>query len=125
MWPDVEALIMDLIGARFGDPTHVGNTAPADLQTRLPYARVLALGGTDDWVTDTAAIDVDVFAANRSQSMRLAMQCRADLLGSVHTIPTGLLDHCYTRVRPRRLPWPDERIVLIGATYDVTTRRTT
>lgn len=122
MWPDIEKMIMDLIAPRFGGMSHVGNVTPDLLQSQLPFARVLAIGGDDDWLTETAAVDLDVFAANRNEAWRLAQQCRDDLLVT-NVIGTDTLDHARTRVRPRRLPWPDERIILIGATYDLTTRR--
>lgn len=78
-FPDTEAITCRRLAGLVGGLTHVGLATPSDLQSRMPFVRVTRYGGSDDDVTDRAAIDVDVYAPTRSVARRVAEQVR-DLL---------------------------------------------
>jgi len=80
-FPDAEAVTLRRLAPLVGGLSHVGNSTPADLQSRLPFHRVTRVGGADDRLTDFPAVDVDTYAATRSEARRAAEQAR-DLLTS-------------------------------------------
>ena len=59
----------------------VGRAAPADLAGSLPFAVLTRCGGATDCVTDSALIEVRVWAADQKECRALA-HCLADALAA-------------------------------------------
>lgn len=120
-FPDVQRILV----AGLEDLVGVGRAAvqtPDDLETRLPFVRVMRLGGGRTQISDVPSVDVDVFAGSYVAAEALAEQIDAWLCGP----PPGpaLVDHVVCESAPRELPWSDGIAVRRwGATYQVWTRR--
>lgn len=125
-WPDAELAICDLLEpvARTGTETR-----PSLEWTLLPYIRVTRTGGSDDGITDTASISVDVFARDRTQAKATAEQARQVLIGSTTTPPAratahGVIDRVTTITGPAPLPPTDSgNLRMVVASYRVSMRR--
>lgn len=122
-FPDVERALLDLIAPLLGSAEQTGTETPADLQQRLPFGRVTRVGGPDDGISDRAVVDVDVFAATRSQAYDIAESVRQLLLAAPHAVAGVVLDSVGTIVGPRELPWADENVRRWSATYRAVARR--
>lgn len=119
-WPDVEAALVSLLA----DLAAVGTVAPADLATKVPFARVECFGGSDNRITDTSRVDVDVFAATRAEAASLAETIRQRLLDTPHVVAgIGTLDWVDTLTRPNSAPWNDPQVRRVTAAYTITCRR--
>ncbi len=120
-FPDVQRLLVigleQVVGA--------GRTAvetPPDLELRLPFVRVMRIGGIRDRLNDLATVDVDVFAATYTAAQSLAEEVAEFLMGP----PSGIreFDRVDCEIAPRELPWVDDNTVRRwGATYRPVTRR--
>lgn len=120
-FPDVQRLLVVGLEELAGD----GRTAietPEDLESQLPFVRVMRTGGGRDRLHDMPTVDVDVFAATYTAAETLAEQIAEWLIGP----PSGVreFDRVICEVAPRELPWVDDNTVRRwGATYHVVTRR--
>lgn len=95
-----------------------------------PVIRVNRLGGPDDGLTDYPQLEVLCFGADRTDSWRLAEQCRQYVLAARHTeviLPDGLfrvvIDHSLTTTSAEQIPWPDTAQRPVVATYELQMRR--
>jgi hypothetical protein len=125
-FPDVERAVCDLL-AGLGA---TGTETPAGLQSQLPYIRVTRTGGSDDRVTDTATVSVDVFAADATTAKAVAGQARQRLtMGPfLSDVPFGTghgrIDRARTVTGPQMLPASDgDNLRLAVASYSVALRR--
>jgi hypothetical protein len=117
---DIESAVMDLLS----DIGTCGTVTPSNLQTVLPFIRVMRLGGTDDRFTDTARIDIDMFESTRPLVWTLAETVRQRMLSYPHTTNDGTIDFVVTSSAPFEVPWGDPTNVRrFVATYTVATRR--
>jgi hypothetical protein len=112
----------------FGSPSsHVDTVTPADLQLRLPFVRLGALAGSDDRVTDTSLVDIEVFAAKRNHAYRISAIIRQRLTKRFLRIdtPSGLVivDWASTEVKPYALPWDDPDVDRWLGQYSIAARR--
>lgn len=121
-FPDVQRLLVAELEALAGDG-RTGIETPGDLADRLPFVRVLRVGGFSDRLNDRASVDVDVFAATYTAGELLAEQVRQHLVGPPP--PVGALDRVDVEVAPRELPWGDGTVRRWNATYTVIARRRT
>lgn len=119
-FPDVVRL---LVGAMevWTAPDRTGPETPDDLQTRMPYIRVMRAGGSRDRLNDYPTVSVDVFASSYSVAQALSEDIDQWLAGPPPPIPE--LDRVVHDVAPRQLPWGDERVFRFQAQYTVVTRR--
>jgi hypothetical protein len=101
---------------------HAGNRTPSDLEAKVVFARVIKLGGTDDWITDNPTVDVDVFALSRNAARNAAEQIRTSLRPRVR-VGSAIIDSVRTSTSPRELPWSNEKIKRYSATYALGLRR--
>lgn len=123
-WPPsarIVAAVLDGLG------TVVGET-DTDLQTLLAgggrVIRVRRIGGTDDRFTDSARIDVRVYAVDLSLADSTAELARQRLISGPVATLHGVLDRAETEVAPQEIPSPDpEGYRIVSATYRTSVRR--
>lgn len=121
-WPVVEYAVMDLIAPLC---PNVGRKTPADFTGALPFLHVVRFGGTDDRITDVAAISVDTFAADPDDAQQLAERVRQVLLAYPHTTADGVIDRITTTSAPAQAFPANLAVYMWAATYRVTARRPT
>ena len=121
-FPDIEAALLDLL-APLVATGHVGTTTPTDLAGTLPFIRLDVFSGTDDLITDTSRVAVDVFAAKRSDGIPLAEQVRQTIIAYPHVIGSVIIDRAGTLTRPAETPWDGTGVRRWSATYTVSARR--
>lgn len=119
-WPDLEAAVIELLS----DLGTCGVVAPSNLQSELPFIRIVRSGGNDDRITDTAKVDIDVFAAARSDAITLARTVQQRMLSFPHSQTGCVIDRVETSLAPSVVPWTNTLVALATATYTVTARRT-
>lgn len=123
-YPDIEAALVQLLPNAVDDLTADGVT-PADFTGKLPFARVVCHGGSDDGITDTSRVTIDYFAATRAlaQSGSEAVRQYLTQLGGLQ-IGSVVIDQITTDSKPQNIPWNDsnspQRFV---ASYKPTARR--
>lgn len=104
----------------------VVNELPADLEKKLPLVQVqITPGGGDDRVTDTALVDIDVFAGTRTGMWDLARDTRAALLAAAGQHVPGarvVIDSVDTAQRPAPVPYGTPAIRRAVATYALASR---
>lgn len=124
VFPDVERVLMDLFAdlATAASATVV-TVVPANLQQALPVIRVRRLGGADDRWTDRPRVDVEVYGTTRAVAMPLAKTLQARLLSWPRATAHGVLDRADTEVGPQEIPYADQDVHLVTATYRLALRR--
>ncbi|TDC02281.1 hypothetical protein E1091_01140 [Micromonospora fluostatini] len=122
-FPDVQRALVTILEPLAG-AGRAGVETPTDLQAKLPFIRVLRIGGGSDRLSDFAVVDVDVFAASYGAAELLAERVRQLLTGPPLRAGAAVLDRITCDSGPVELPWaPGVR--RFGATYQVTARRYT
>lgn len=122
-FPDVQRALVTLVEQVAG-AGRAGAETPADLQERMPFVRVLRVGGGSDHLSDYAVVDVDVFAGAYTVAEPLAERIRQHLTGPPPRVGPVVLDRITCQSGPAELPWaPGVR--RFGATYLVAARRYT
>jgi hypothetical protein len=122
--PVHRALARLLTAAGLVAPDAIGSETPGDLQARMPYVRIVRVGGGSDLVNDYPQVDIDVFATTSRAGEDLAERIRQFLTLPAPAYTSGvLLDRidCLTAATER--PWADTRVRRYGATYRVVSRR--
>jgi hypothetical protein len=126
VYPDAERALGDLLA----DLGTTGSETPSTLQSDLPYIRLTRTGGSDDLVTDTSTVSVDVFAASADDAKATAEQIRQRLTWGpfISDVPFntahGLIDRARTNVGPFMLaPTDSDNLRLCAASYIVSMRR--
>lgn len=121
-FPDLVKLLVPALEVWVdGDPGRTGPETPDDLQARMPFVRVMKLGGGRDRLNDAATVSIDVFADGYTAAETLAEDIAQWLCGPPPPLP--VLDRVEIDVSPRQLPWGDERVFRFQAQYTVVTRR--
>jgi hypothetical protein len=118
-FPDLETAVMDLLVGLA--PT--GTVTPPNLNTSLPFIRVMRIGGGDTRFVDTAHIDVDAFGATREAAYALAEACREVLLGFPYVTSAGVIDSVQTDSGPHEIPWGNSNVRRLTSSYSITARR--
>lgn len=118
---DEEAAVIDLLSDLVDGK--IDTETPADLQSNLPFIRVVRLGGTDDRTSDSGRIDVDCFAKLRTDTKTLAMAAQQLLISYPHVTAAGVIDRVATDVAPNEVPWNNPAIRRFIASYNVIVRR--
>lgn len=120
VFPDIEAAFHELLSG-FGEN---GVATPPDLENKLPFIRVQAIGGGDDRVTDSVSLAVSVFTADRS-GLEIAEQIRQTLTATGgKATSVGVIDRITTDLRPIEVPWTDGATIRqFAARYRVRARR--
>lgn len=119
-FPDVARVLADDLEAIVGSG-HTGGETPVDLLAKLPFVRILRIGGPSDPHNDYPTVDIDVYAATYTEAELLAERIRQRIVGPPPA--ARVLDKAQCTVSPFEAPWPDDTIRRFNATYALTTRR--
>lgn len=110
MYADVESLLVSYLTGKF-NLQGVSAELPADVLDKLPFARVTRVSGGDDYVTDIAVVDIDVFDATRTASLATARQIHAELLKMRRSAINGaLVDYAQVVTGPRWIDYEDANL---------------
>lgn len=122
MYADVEELLVIYLAPVPG-VRGVAVELPHDVLTRLPFIKVTRVSGGDDYLTDSATVDVDVFHATRAQASALARTVHARMMHLRHTAVNGVLvDSVETVNGPQWISYEDENLQRYVSTYLVESR---
>lgn len=122
MYADVEALLVVYLA---GVPGVTGTSVdlPANVLTRLPFIQINRVGGSDDYITDSATVDVDTFHSTRAEASALARVVHAYMMRLRHTAVNGVLvDSVETVTGPQWISYEDENLQRYVATYQIDSR---
>jgi hypothetical protein len=100
-----------------------GTVTPPNLNTSLPFIRVMRIGGGDTRFIDTAHVDVDAFGATREAAYTLAEACRQILLAFPLVTAAGVIDSVETQAGPHEIPWGNSNVRRRTSSYTITARR--
>ena len=121
-FPNIEHLLAGLFAASLGGAEHVGSMTPEDLEQRLPYLRVVRLGGPRTQLFDYPVVDVDLFDVDEQTGAPRASAIANRLLSKPPPHPS--LDVVGCDPAFRELPWGDnENVRRWGATFFFETRQ--
>lgn len=122
MYADVEALVVSYLASIPG-VTGTSVDLPPNILTRLPFVQVNRVGGSDDYVTDSAMVDVDTFHSTRAEASTLARLVHAAMMRLRHTAVDGVLvDSVETIAGPLWISYDDENLQRYVATYQIDSR---
>ncbi len=114
-------MLVALVGER---EAHTGLATPDDLEARLPFARVVRVGGPTGVVDDHPQLEVDFFGLRYDATMLLARRAVDLLTGAGRRPPTPLLDRVTCEIGPRPMQWASTAGVRrIQVTFEATLRR--
>lgn len=126
-FPDPEVAVIAVLADLVPDAGHIATRTPADpggTLAWLPFLRIVCYGGSDNDVTDLSRVDVDAFAATKSEARDLAEAARQRLTGKPHVGTGWALDHVRTDLKPHEVPYVDNPPPYrYTAAYSVTARR--
>jgi hypothetical protein len=119
-YADAEKLLVAALEA-FGE---TGTVLPDGLADLPLFIRMERVGGNDDRVTDTARVAVEVYAPTRAAAWDAARGIQQYLIAGPRRIPgAGIIDRIGTEVGPQDMPYDDQRVRMVSATYEVASRR--
>lgn len=121
-WPDPHIILMEVL-ADLVDSDIVGPRLHANFQAEMPIIRVRKIGGSNDKLTDFARMAVDVYAATYPEASQLAEAVRQRLMAYPHFTDAGRMDRCEVEASPFEIPWSDDTLRYLTATYIITARR--
>lgn len=121
LFPDVQALLVASL-ATFPGVAGCGIETPSDLESHLPFVRVMRIAGPSDRLNDHPTVDIDVWAATYAAGALLARRIQNYLLGPP---PIWQLDRSTCEAGPHELPWAEDTGGLrrFGMTFHFTARR--
>lgn len=96
---------------------------PQNVLNLLPFIQVNRVGGGDNYVTDSAMVDIDCFAATRATASTIARTVHAAMMRLKHTAVNGVLvDSVETVTGPQWINYDDENLQRYVSTYIVESR---
>jgi hypothetical protein len=120
-FPNIERLLAGLLAPDFGGDDHVGSETPDDLEARLPFLRVVRIGGARTHQYDYPVVDLDVFDVDEAAGAPRASRLANRLLAKPPPHPSIDVVSCEPAFR--ELPWGDsESVRRWGATFFLETR---
>lgn len=123
MFADVEAAVVAYLPVQVPSLVGVSVELPNDLKTRVPFALVTRVGGSDDYITDTALVDVDVFGTTRVQALEAARAVHNAMMHLRHSSVNGvLIDLVETETGPSWVNWADENVQRYVMSYRIDSR---
>jgi hypothetical protein len=120
VFPDVQRLLVEELAVWVGGD-HVDTETPEDLQDQMPFIRVERVGGGRDRISDAPTVELQFYAATYAEVQPLAERVTEWLCGPPP--PISRLDRVLCTSAPVEVPYGDERIRRMVATYQITTRR--
>lgn len=122
MYADVEALLVAYLASV---PGVQGVSVELPNPVALPAVMITRIGGGDDYITDSARVDVDSFNTTRAAAGATARSVHAQMMKLRHTsVQNVLVDHVETVTGPMWVPYQDELLKRYVATYLIQTRVT-
>lgn len=118
MFPEVEQLLVAFLTDGTGE--RALTDLPDNLEQLMPLHRVTCGDGDDDgFRLDASVVDIDTFAATRTEASAAAGRVRDLLLNDAHTAPhdLGVVTGVRTVTKPRWLPDPNPNLRRYTATY--------
>lgn len=79
--------------------------------------------GRTDRVDGSWAVDISVFANSYAAAMQRALSLEALLIGPLRSTQSMRFDNVFQNTSPHELPWDDESVYRVSATYVFTARR--
>lgn len=131
-FPDTQVVLATLLQSGLaGLPAkRAGGVRPAAeaLKKSLPYVVTYRIGGSDDGITDSAVMVVEVYADKYAVGQPLAEQARACIAAAplLVAMPGGrtvVIDDTATLNSPFEVPYSDATVRLWTATYRLAARR--
>ncbi|WTL23958.1 hypothetical protein OG875_04715 [Streptomyces sp. NBC_01498] len=120
---DIELDLIEWIQAKTGPSIVVRDEVDNNLLAELPTIQVQRIpgGGDDGFRVDWAMVDIDVYAATRSEAIGLAKSVRGWLLTELRGSKTSRA--VYGRIRssppPAVRPYENTGLRRVGATYEI------
>lgn len=122
-FPDIELLVVAYLSSFAG--VNVSLETPNTLSATLPFVRVTRVAGGDDYVTDVATIDLDIFSDTRYNCNVVSQAVHGYMHRLRHTSVGNLLvDHVETVTSPMYVDYGDENLRRNVASYQIHTRVT-
>lgn len=122
MFADVEALLVIYLAPVDG-VRGVSVDLPQNVLQRLPFIKVTRVSGGDNYLTDSAMVDVECFHATRTQASAVARTVHARMMRLRHTAVNGVLvDSVETVTGPQWINYEDENLQRYVSTYLVESR---
>jgi hypothetical protein len=118
-FPDIEAALVELLS----DLATCGTVTPPNLDSSLPFIRIMRYGGNDDLINDSARIDIDAFGQDRASSYELGEAIRQRLLAFPFSLTNCVIDKVTSNTGPMEIPWGDANVRRRNASYTVICRR--
>ena len=105
----------------------VGGDLSYDPDTDDYYIRIERFAGSTDRFGGSFVFDLEVFGKDWRETESRAAACEALLLGYPFVVEvdgqTMVFDSVFQNVGVGELPWEDDRVSRLGATYVITARR--
>lgn len=110
-----------------GHPERVGGDLPGELSEL--YVRIDRVFGRADTFEGSFTVDIEVFHPSYDEAENAAMDIEALVLGYPHVVKVGDRTVVFDRVTenqgPSEVPWDDDNVHRLLATYVITARRPT
>lgn len=122
MYADIESLLVTYAAAVPGIVAASVET-PNDLLGQCPFVQVTRIGGGDDYLTDSAQVDLDVFGATRVAASDAARAVHNAMMHLRHTAVNGvLIDQVETVTGPSWVNYQDEHLQRYVMSYVIDSR---
>jgi hypothetical protein len=123
MYADAEAVVVAYLTASVPGLAGVSVELPNDVNSNVPFVQVTRVGGSDDYVTDSAIIDLDVFGLTRVQASDASRLVHNAMMRLRHTAVNGvLIDLVETQTGPMWVNWGDENLERYVMSYRIDSR---
>lgn len=122
-WPDVNALAYAYLTAALSG-VRVATKVPPDLESALPFVRIIRGPGSDDGITDSPLLDTEAFAASEGAAWDLAEDVRQAIHALAGQAVNGaLVDSVTTATAPTWLDYGNPSVVRVVASYRMHLRK--
>lgn len=122
MYADVEQVLVAYLPASIPSLTAAVET-PNTLLQSLPFVQVTRIGGGDDYITDSALVDLDIFSTSRANASATARLVHNAMMHLRHTAVGGvLIDHVETISGPFWVNYQDENVQRYVSSYLIESR---